>query len=174
MPAHATRLDQHYGPARFRRVCRELLDYGERRMAVAIAALPDGTYRFADHVEGIGRLHPVKVTVTIDGAGLHADFAGSDDQVAANFNAVEAVTSRRSTSGAGGHRSHHPGERWLLPDNQPGGATRVHRGRPASAPGRDGMSGVHTGMTNTKNTPIEPAPALSPAGGGVPATDCRT
>ena len=41
----------------------------------------------------------------------------------------------------------------LLVGGEAGSATRPS---PAvRAPGRDGMSGVHTGMTNTKNTPIE-------------------
>ena len=35
------------------------------------------------------------------------------------------------------------------------GVLRDHRRRPGRPPGRAGMSGVHTGMTNTQNTPIE-------------------
>ncbi|MFZ0012612.1 MAG: hydantoinase B/oxoprolinase family protein, partial [Acidimicrobiia bacterium] len=34
----------------------------------------------------------IRVAVTVAGKGLHADFSGSDPQVEANFNAVEAVT----------------------------------------------------------------------------------
>jgi len=73
-------------------VAAGLLDYGERRMAVALQALPDGSYSFEDYMEWGDRDIPIAVNVTIDGSHLHADFAGSAPQVAANFNAVEAVT----------------------------------------------------------------------------------
>lgn len=76
----------------FRRLSNQLLDYGARRMEAALAALPDGEYQFTDRMEWGERDVVIRVTVTIDGGSLHADFAGTDDQVRANFNAVEAVT----------------------------------------------------------------------------------
>lgn len=76
----------------FEAVSTALLDYGERRMTAALEALPDGKYAFEDYME-LGEVDvPLKVAVTIEGDGLVADFTGSGPQVAANFNAVEAVT----------------------------------------------------------------------------------
>jgi len=80
------------GLERFQEVTAALLDYGERRMTAALAALPDGSYRFEDYMEHGDADVAIRVTVVIDGGSLHADFAGSDPQVEGNFNAVEAVT----------------------------------------------------------------------------------
>ncbi|HSM44121.1 MAG TPA: hydantoinase B/oxoprolinase family protein, partial [Acidimicrobiia bacterium] len=80
------------GVERFFAVADALLGYGERRMAAALADLPDGTYEFEDYMEHGEADVAIRVVVTVDGEGLHADFTGSDPQVEANFNAVEAVT----------------------------------------------------------------------------------
>jgi N-methylhydantoinase B len=80
------------GLDRYREVTGALLGYGERRMASALSLLPDGQYSFEDFMEFGERDVAIRATVTIDGEGLHADFTGSDPQVEANFNAVEAVT----------------------------------------------------------------------------------
>ena len=77
---------------RFFEVAHALLGYGERRMRSALADLPDGSYEFTDHMEHGERDVAIRAVVTVDGESLHADFAGSDPQVEANFNAVEAVT----------------------------------------------------------------------------------
>jgi N-methylhydantoinase B len=76
----------------FSRLSNELLDYGERRMAAAISALPDGSYTFVDYMEHGDEDVAIRVVVEIEGDGLVADFTGTDPQVDANFNAVEAVT----------------------------------------------------------------------------------
>jgi N-methylhydantoinase B/oxoprolinase/acetone carboxylase alpha subunit len=48
------------------------------------------------------------------------------------------------------------GDGWVYYETLAGGqGGRPHAGPGASPGGRAGMSGVHTGMTNTKNTPIE-------------------
>ena len=80
------------GRERFEEVSGALLDYGERRMTAALAVMPDGVYEFEDWMEHGDRDVAIRVRVTIDGESLHADFAGTDPQVEANFNAVEAVT----------------------------------------------------------------------------------
>ena len=80
------------GSDRYHRVASALLDYGERRMTAALAELPDGSYRFEDYMEHGPADVTIRVTVTVDGQRLSADFGGSDSQVEANFNAVEAVT----------------------------------------------------------------------------------
>lgn len=69
-----------------------LLRYGERRMRAALATLPDGRFEFEDWMEWGETDVGVRVAVTIDGDELMADFAGTDDQIAANFNAPLAVT----------------------------------------------------------------------------------
>ncbi len=73
-------------------VSAALLDYGERRMLAALAALPDGRYRFADAMEWGDEDVAVSVAVEIAGTDLLADFAGTAPQVPGNINAVEAVT----------------------------------------------------------------------------------
>lgn len=80
------------GVDRFFEVADALLDYGERRMTAALVALPDGIYEFVDYMEHGADDVAIEVKVTVDGESLHADFSGSDPQVEANFNAVEAVT----------------------------------------------------------------------------------
>jgi N-methylhydantoinase B/oxoprolinase/acetone carboxylase alpha subunit len=76
----------------------EVVDYGERRMRAALAALPDGTWRADDVLDSTGaaadQQRPARVTVavTVSGDGVTFDFTGSDPQARGNVNAVEAVT----------------------------------------------------------------------------------
>jgi N-methylhydantoinase B len=204
------------GPARYDEVAAALLDYGEARMRSAIKALPDGEYRFGDYMEWGERDRAITVTVTVDGDLLSADFGGTDPQVPANFNAVEAVTrsclyyavrvatdptipanggcyrplrlsvpegslvgARAPAAVAAGNvetsqriadvllgalSAAAPGR---VPAASQGtmnnvligsGGTVYYEtvaGGEGGMPGRPGQSGIHTGMTNTKNTPIE-------------------
>ncbi len=80
------------GVAPFARVTDALLDYGQRRMAQALAGLPDGAYPYEDVMEWKGELVPIRVVVHIDGGEILADFSGTAPQVAGNINAVDAVT----------------------------------------------------------------------------------
>jgi N-methylhydantoinase B len=204
------------GLAEHRRVAGALLDYGERRMRAAVASLPDGSYGFTDFMEHGERDVAITVRVTIDGEGLKADFTGSDPQVEANFNAVEAVTrsclyyaARVATdptipANGGCYRpiSLHapPGSvvnalppaavaagnvetsqriadvilgalAQAAPERVPAASQGTMNnvligneefayyetvgGGQGARPYRDGQSGIHTGMTNTQNTPIE-------------------
>jgi N-methylhydantoinase B/oxoprolinase/acetone carboxylase alpha subunit len=76
----------------------EVVDYGERRMRAALAALPDGTWRAEDVLDSTGaaadqqRPARVAVSVSVTGDGVAFDFTGSDPQARGNVNAVEAVT----------------------------------------------------------------------------------
>jgi N-methylhydantoinase B/oxoprolinase/acetone carboxylase alpha subunit len=76
----------------------EVVDYGERRMRSALAALPDGRFRFEDVLDSAGPRPeqqsptPVVVTLTVDGETATFDFAGTGAQRPGNVNAVEAVT----------------------------------------------------------------------------------
>jgi N-methylhydantoinase B len=211
-----TELIEGEGVDRFQRLSAALLDYGERRMRAALAALPDGDYRFEDVMEWGDVDVPIRVTVRIEGDELHADFTGTHEQIPANFNAPEAVTRsclyyavRVATdpnipANGGCYRpvSLHAPEGSLVaarppaavaagnvetsqriadvllgalaeaaPDRVPAASQGTMNncligndhfayyetvaGGQGARPGRDGQSGIQTGMTNTKNTPRE-------------------
>ncbi|GAC1541597.1 MAG: hydantoinase B/oxoprolinase family protein [Acidimicrobiales bacterium] len=202
----------------------EIIDYGERRMRQALAAIPDGSWSFADVLDGSDDRPPSRIVVCVIKVGeeVSFDFTGTDAQGAGNVNAVHAVTVsavawalRSSTdpsipANGGAFRPVRiiaasgtvVAARWpaavgagnvevsqriadaclgalaqAVPERVPaanqgtmnnlmiGGPGWVYYetvgggqgGRP-SAPGRaarPGMSGVHTAMTNTQNTPVE-------------------
>jgi N-methylhydantoinase B len=71
------------------------LDHAERAVRVALAELPDGTYRFEDVLDddgtGVGPV-PIRVTATIEGDTLTFDLSDSADQVPGSVNAPRAVT----------------------------------------------------------------------------------
>ena len=204
------------GEVSFRILAASLLDYGERRMTAALRRLPDGAYRFTDFMELGESDVAIRVVVTIGHGRLEADFTGSHEQVAANFNAVEAVTrsclyyavrvatdptipanggcyrplSLVAPSGsvvnadppaavaAGNVETSQRIADVLLgalaqaaPDRVPAASQGTMNnilvgnddfayyetvgGGQGGRPGRAGQSGIHTGMTNTENTPIE-------------------
>ncbi|WP_436930957.1 hydantoinase B/oxoprolinase family protein [Halosimplex halobium] len=71
-----------------------VIDYSRERVEAELRELPDGTYRAADAMEGDGVTDddvPVEVAVTVDGATVDVDFAGTADQVAGNVNAPLTV-----------------------------------------------------------------------------------
>lgn len=201
---------------RYVEVTTALLDYGERRMRASIGELPDGTYRFGDVMEHGNEDVTIRVEVTVNGDILTADFSGSDSQIEANFNAVEAVTRsclyfavRVATDptipanggcyravrliapkgtivnalppaavAAGNVETSQRIADVLLgalaqaaPDRVPAASQGTMNnvlignddfayyetvaGGQGARPYRDGQSGIHTGMTNTRNTPIE-------------------
>ncbi len=73
-----------------------LIDYSERRMRAAIAAVPDGTWHGEDAVDddGLGdEPLPVRVALTVAGDAVHADFTGTAPQVARNLNSPLSSTS---------------------------------------------------------------------------------
>jgi N-methylhydantoinase B len=210
-------LARRRGHARLHEAMREVCDYSERRVRAAVADIPDGTYRHADVLEldEDVRLH---VRVTVDGEEVLADFAGTAPQVAANINAVRAVTlsaaffvfrmltdpgappnagcyrplTVRTPPGSLVHATFpapvaagnvETSQRIVdvllgafaqaLPERVPAASQGTMNnlllgasapafsyyetlaGGEGATPGRAGMSGVHTGMTNTKNTPVE-------------------
>ncbi len=204
------------GSSRFRRVTNALLDYGSRRMQAALEALPPGRYEFADVMEWGDRDVRIRVAVEVGPDGLLADFSGTDDQIPANFNAVEAVTRsclyyaiRVATdpsipANGGSYRmvDLHAPEGSIVnalppaavaagnvetsqriadtvlgalaqaaPDRVPAASQGTMNnvligndefayyetvgGGQGGRPTKPGRSGIHTGMTNTLNTPIE-------------------
>jgi len=71
-----------------------VIEYSRERVEAELDALPDGTYRAQDILEGDGVTDtdiPIEVAVTIDGASIAVDFDGTADQVAGNLNAPLSV-----------------------------------------------------------------------------------
>jgi N-methylhydantoinase B len=221
--AGAARLRALAADPGYRDTTGELMAYGERRMASAISGLPDGTYRFVDHMEWKGDDLPIAVAVEVEGSTLRADFTGTAPQVAGNINAVRAVTAsclyyavRVATdptlpANGGCYRllELHTPPSTLVDATAPvavaagnvetsqriadvllGALAQAAPDRVGAAsqgtmnnvligsddfayyetvgggqggrPTRAGQSGIHTGMTNTRNTPIESLAAHYP------------
>lgn len=73
----------------------ELMNYSERRMRTAIAAIPDGVYTGEDAIDDDGRSDKpiwIRATVTVKGESVDIDFTGTDPQVISNINAPFAST----------------------------------------------------------------------------------
>jgi N-methylhydantoinase B len=84
-----------YGAKTVTAAMAELLDYSERRMRAAIAAVPDGIYRGEAILDDDGLGHEplaVRATVTIAGDQVHVDFAGTAAQAPTNINCPFAST----------------------------------------------------------------------------------
>lgn len=200
----------------------EVVDYGERRMRAALAAVADGSWVFSDVLDSAGAAS-IAVRVTKGGEAITFDFTGSDRQRRGNVNAVEAVTlsavawSLRSVTdpsipanggalrplkliappgsivaavppvavGAGNVEVSQRvadvclgalaqavpgrvpaagqgtmnnvmvgGSGWVYYETL-GGGQGGRPPRPDGGPPQPGQSAIHTGMTNTRNTPIE-------------------
>ncbi|PZQ47286.1 MAG: hydantoin utilization protein B [Rhodovulum sulfidophilum] len=81
-------LADRHGIAAIRAAAADLMDYSERLMRAAIAALPDGTYRaegiydgYSDDPDPSRRDLPIKVAVTVAGDEITIDLTGTADQV---------------------------------------------------------------------------------------------
>ncbi|PSQ58306.1 MAG: 5-oxoprolinase [Bacteroidetes bacterium QH_10_64_19] len=72
---------------------RHLQAYSERRTRVALADWPAGTYTFVDELEVTGdETATIRATATVDAESVTFDFAGTDDAVDGNLNAVLPIT----------------------------------------------------------------------------------
>jgi N-methylhydantoinase B len=70
------------------------LDASEARLRAAIRRLPQGTWTHTGYLDGAAATaHPlhVRVSLTVDDEGIHADFSGSAPQVNAPLNAGPAI-----------------------------------------------------------------------------------
>jgi N-methylhydantoinase B len=79
-----------YGRSTVMKYYDHLHDYAERLARAAIRAIPDGTYRFTDHIDGLGDEPETvifQLALTVDGDQVTADFAGSSAQVRGGINA---------------------------------------------------------------------------------------
>ena len=84
-------LCRRHGAATVRAASDECLAYGERKLRAAIAALPDGVYRFTDALDGDGvrpGAIPIAVTITVAGERIQLDFTGSGPQGPGDLNVV--------------------------------------------------------------------------------------
>jgi N-methylhydantoinase B len=87
-------LAARYGDGAVREAVAELLDRAEGRMRRAIAALPDGEYRYEAHLEsGRERLEPltVRARVVIAGDAITVDLTGTSAQTAGPTNVGPAM-----------------------------------------------------------------------------------
>jgi N-methylhydantoinase B len=82
-------LIERYGYQRFTAACSAVMDYAERLMRQAIAALPDGDYTartmidgFVDSPDPKKRHLPIVATVRVRGDQIEVDLTGTADQVA--------------------------------------------------------------------------------------------
>lgn len=96
-----------HGIEALRSAMREVLDYSERRMRRALAAMPDGTWTGEVALEGgdDGQAVPIVARVTIRGDEAVLDFSGTGSQVRSMFNSplassmAGAITALRSVLG---------------------------------------------------------------------------
>ena len=68
---------------------RHLHDYAERLARAEFREIPDGTYRFTDHIDGLGpdpQELVVNTAVTFKGDSVRVDWTGSSDQVEGGIN----------------------------------------------------------------------------------------
>lgn len=78
-----------YGLAELNRYIEASFDYAERRMRAGLAAMPSGTYRAEDFIEGTAQtreLIKIAATVTVGPDAMVVDFSGTDAQVDESFN----------------------------------------------------------------------------------------
>jgi N-methylhydantoinase B len=84
-----------YGSQGMRRMLSDLHDLSERMARHYIAAVPDGVYRFTDHIDGLGENpEPIVLTValTVTGDSIVADWTGTSPQVRGGINAPLSFT----------------------------------------------------------------------------------
>lgn len=84
-----------YGRATVDAAADAFLDRSETAVREAIAAMPDGTYRFVDHLDDVGPdTEPVRmeVAVTIAGSEIGFDFAGTAPQTLSGLNSTLSYT----------------------------------------------------------------------------------
>jgi N-methylhydantoinase B len=85
------RLVERYGTEALSAAFLELLDYAERMTRAELAGWPDGVYCFEDFIDDDGideRPIPIRVTLTVAGDRLVADFSGTSTQVKGAINAT--------------------------------------------------------------------------------------
>ncbi|MFO0293704.1 MAG: hydantoinase B/oxoprolinase family protein [Rhodospirillales bacterium] len=93
------KLFARWEPARFRAACAEIHDYAERLTRAEIGDIPDGTYRFENHIDGLGDAPepiPFRVALTVRGDEAVVDWTGTSPEVRAGINAPLPFTQAAS------------------------------------------------------------------------------
>jgi len=88
-------LIEKHGAAESAAYMAELLDYSERLTRAELRNIPDGVYSFEDHIDDDGIDHDpitIRVTLTVTGDTLTADFDGTSPQVRGAINSTFSVT----------------------------------------------------------------------------------
>jgi N-methylhydantoinase B len=88
-------LFRRYGRATLREAFAAIHDYAERVARAAFAEIPDGTYRFENHIDGLGEDGapiPFRVALTVAGSDVTVDWTGTSPQVKAGINAPVPFT----------------------------------------------------------------------------------
>jgi N-methylhydantoinase B len=90
MERRLNQLCDRYGVADIQTGMQEVMDYADEKARSVIATIPDGTYSFADYLEGIedGQYTYIKTTMRIAGDQAELDFTGTDPQIAAAYNFI--------------------------------------------------------------------------------------
>jgi N-methylhydantoinase B len=86
---------ERYGLRQTHRQMAALMDYAERMTRAALAAVPDGEYRFEDFLDDDGISDEpiaIRLRAVVRGGELHCDFTGSAEQRPSSVNAVASVT----------------------------------------------------------------------------------
>jgi N-methylhydantoinase B len=66
----------------------DVIDFAELKARSVIARIPDGTYEFADYVEGFAenQFTHIRTVMHVTGDTMHVDFTGTDPQIPAAYN----------------------------------------------------------------------------------------
>jgi len=89
------RLYERYGVDVIDTAIDDLNDYARRLAAAELSDIPNGTYRFTDHIDGIGdEPEPIilNVSVTVGDGDVVIDWTGSSPQVAGGVNSTFPFT----------------------------------------------------------------------------------
>lgn len=84
------KLLERYGADRIETYAEALQDQAEVFSRKAIEAIPDGVYRFVDHIDGLGENpEPIELhlKLTVKGSEIEADWTGTAEQVKGGINA---------------------------------------------------------------------------------------
>jgi N-methylhydantoinase B len=90
-----TELLDRYGKGVVQAAIRELAERTEAAVRARLREIPDGTYRFADHMDSDGvvqRALRLQLDLTVAGGTLHFDFSASDPPCRGPLNSVLATT----------------------------------------------------------------------------------
>ncbi len=88
-------LSKKYGSVTLKTYGRALIDYSARVMQQTVSEIPDGKYRFVDHLDDDGlqrSMIPIILEMTIEKDRAVLDFSERSDQVPGCVNAVRAIT----------------------------------------------------------------------------------